>query len=348
MYTPPHRIAKTFFHTSLFLIVVFLLVASSLLVWSRQSKADNKVVWGVTFSESQAVYLGLDPRETYTSIIDDLGAKQIKIHINWNSTQPESGTFDFESLDWMIKEADKNDVELILVIGMKTGRWPECHTPNWFLNVPEAERQVEIIRYISTIVGRYSDADAVKYWQVENEPFLQFGTCPDWYYNYDTALIEAEVAAVRALDTTRPIIVSESGELSTWTKAASIGDIVGVTMYRSSWDVTDRTFGLNPYTFLVPEFYSAKAAFIETYYQKPVISIELQAEPWASKGLADASQAEQALSMNLELFKENIEFAKQAGLGGYYFWGAEWWYSQKNIHNKPEIWDEAKRHFGAN
>lgn len=343
MYTTPHRIAKTFLHTSLFLMVVFVALSTSLLIWSHKSKANEKLVWGVNFSESQASYLGLDPRATYSNIISDLGAKHIKIHINWNATQPEAGIFNFESLDWMIAEAEKNNVELILVIGMKTGRWPECHTPNWFKQVPETKRPSEIIRYVTTIVGRYADAEAVKYWQIENEPFLEFGTCPDWYYEAGTTLLEAEVAAVRALDTNRPIIVSESGELSSWTTAAEIADIVGVTMYRSSWDASAKTFGLNPYTFLAPQFYSAKAAIIETYYQKPVISIELQAEPWASKGLADASQVEQAKSMNVELFNENIEFAKEANLGAYYFWGAEWWYSQKQNHNKPEIWEEAKK-----
>ena len=41
--------------------------------------------------------------------------------------------------------------------------------------------------------------------------------------------------------------------------------------------------------------------------------------------------------------RENIEFAKQAGLDGYYFWGAEWWYWMKTKHNQPEIWEEARR-----
>lgn len=76
-----------------------------------------------------------------------------------------------------------------------------------------------------------------------------------------------------------------------------------------------------------------------------MISIELQAEPWASAPLAEASLEEQALSMNPELFLENIEFAKQAGLNGYYFWGAEWWYWMKTTHGQSAIWDLAEQHF---
>ncbi len=341
----PKTIFKTLLHTAAFCVVVGIIVIISLLVWSYPSQAENEQFWGVNFSESQAEYLGLDPAQTYTAIIEDLKVKNIKIHVNWNAIQPEQHILDFRSLDAQVREAEANDVSLILVIGKKTGRWPECHTPNWFLGVPKAERETEVIQYISTIVGRYKNSEAIQYWQIENEPFLEFGTCPDWYYENGTTLLEAEIAAVRSLDLNRKIIVSESGELSTWTKAASLADIVGVTMYRSSWEASNKTFGLNPYSFLAPEFYAAKAGVIQTYYNKPVIGIELQAEPWASKGLAEASLEEQAQSMNVELFKENIEFAKQAGLSGYYFWGAEWWYYMKTKQNQPEIWEEAERHF---
>jgi hypothetical protein len=341
----PKKLSKIFFRTILVIALFGTTAVTSLLFWSYPSQAEDTMFWGVNFSDSQATYLGLDPRETYNAIIHDLGVSNIKIHVNWNAVQTSPHEFDFSALDYQIKEAEEHGVSLILVIGKKTGRWPECHTPDWFLEVPADEREAVIIQYISTIVGRYKHSEAVQFWQVENEPFLEFGTCPDWYYEAGTSLVEAEVAAVRSLDPTRKIIVSESGELSTWTKAAEIADIVGVTMYRSSWDVTDRTFGLNPYTFLAPEFYSAKAAVIETYYNKPVISIELQAEPWASTGLAEASLDEKAQSMNIDLFKENIEFAKQAGLGGYYFWGAEWWYYMKTKQNQPEIWNEARTHF---
>jgi hypothetical protein len=329
----------------LFTIAFLVLGATALTLWAHTLRADEETVWGVDFSESQATYLGLDPLETYHAIIHDLGAKRIKIHINWNATEAVEHQFDFTSLDAEVREAEANNVKLILVVGMKTGRWPECHTPGWFANVTPADRDDEIIRYTTTIVGRYKNSKAVEYWQVENEPFIKFGTCPSWYYKTETSVLAAEVAAVRQMDPSRKIIISDSGELSSWTEAAKVGDIVGITTYRSSWNASQKTFGLNPYTFLSPDFYATKAAVIESYYNKPVISVELQAEPWASKGLAEASLEEQAKSMNPELFAENIAFAKQAGLGGYYFWGAEWWYWMKTKHNQPEIWNQAKELF---
>ncbi len=323
-------------------------MATSLLLWTNTIQAKDEIEWGVDFSESQAIYLDLDPQETYSAIIHELGAKNIKIHINWNAIEKNRNEFDFASLDRQVAEAEENDVDLILVIGMKTGRWPECHTPTWFNNIPENEREATIINYTTTIVKRYKDSEAVKYWQVENEPLLQFGTCPDWYYEQDTSLLKAEVAAVRTEDPSRKIIISDSGELSTWTEVAPIADIVGITMYRSSWNNAEKTFGLNPYSFLAPEFYSTKASFIKTYFKKPVICIELQAEPWTAKPLKESKLEVQEKSMNPELFKENVEFAKQAGLHSYYFWGVEWWYWMKEKQNQPEIWNEAQQLFSDN
>ncbi len=343
----PHFTKRMFIKLFGYTTIVCALIVVSLATAIHTSVADNEIVWGVDFSASQAEYLGLDAHETYSTLIGDLGVRYIKIHTNWNATEPRPGEYDFSMLDWQVAEAEKHNVKLILVLGMKTGRWPECHSPAWLADVPAAERQATIIRYVETTVARYQDSDAIQYWQVENEPLLQFGTCPDWYYDYDTSLLEAEVAAVKAIDSTREVIISDSGELSSWTDVAKIADIVGITMYRSSWDSSEDLFGLNPYTFLSPTFYAKKAAFIQQYYGKPVISIELQAEPWASTGLAEASLEEQALSMNPELFRENIAFARQAGLSAYYLWGAEWWYFMKTKHGQSEIWDEARTLFSG-
>ena len=326
------------FSVCIFLTIFFYLSTNTI-------KADDQIVWGVDYSASQSIYLGLDPRATYSAIIHDLGAKHIKIHINWDATETAQGVYDFTDLDRQVQEAKDNHVQLILVVGMKTGRWPECHTPEWFTALSPADRHGAILQYVDTVAKRYKNSKALEYWQVENEPFLKFGTCPSWYYKEDTSFLQAEVATVRAQDSSHKIIISDSGELSSWTEAATTGDIVGITMYRSSWNSTQKTFGINPYTFLTPGFYATKTAAIQKYYKKPVISIELQAEPWASKPLAEASLAEQAKSMNPELFKENIAFAQQAGLDAYYFWGVEWWYSMKTLHNQPEIWNQAKELF---
>ncbi len=332
-------------------VAICLLLVGSFFVWLNTSKAEKgdenaavseEIQWGVDFSESQAEYLGLDSRETYSAIVHDLGAKNIKIHINWESIEGLKGAYTFDELDWQVKEAERNNVKLILVVGMKTGRWPECHEPGWLQNVPADQQQEEILAYVRTVVARYKDSDAISYWQIENEPVIRFGKCPKWYYADSQGLLKAEYDAVKSLDSSRQIIISDSGELSTWTDVAKIADVVGITMYRDSWKPGFDTFGINPYAFLSPEIYANKAALIGKLYGKPVICIELQAEPWASKPLAEASLSEQAKSMNGAMFDENVAFAKATGLKGFYFWGVEWWYWMKVKHDQPEIWDKAK------
>ncbi len=146
---------------------------------------------------------------------------------------------------------------------------------------------------------------------------------------------------VKDLDPSRRIVISDSGERSNWQDAAGIGDLVGTTMYRTNV----KRYGLWTYSFLDPSFYSAKAETIGDLFGKDVICIELQAEPWPSKPLMEAPLLEQLKSMNLDMFKESIEFAKSTGLKAFYFWGAEWWYWMKKKQGRPEIWNEAKRLF---
>jgi hypothetical protein len=334
-------------HAVFFVVTFSVFFVAPTFFWTHPTEAEREIKWGVDYSVSQAKYLGLDPDETYDAIVHDLGVKHIKIHLNWNSLEPQDDVYDFSKLDRQVSVAEQNDVKLILVVGMKTGRWPECHTPTWMNDVDPTARQVKIVEHTKAIVERYKNSQAIEYWQVENEPFLEFGTCPKWYYRNNGELVKAEVALVRELDPARSIIISDSGELSDWTEAAEHGDIVGITMYRNTWNKATETFGLNPYTFLTPKYYSTKAAYIHQRYKKTVISIELQAEPWTAKSLTESKLEIQEQSMNLELFRENVQFAREVDLDAYYFWGVEWWYWMKIKHNKPEIWDEAKAIFNS-
>ena len=177
--------------------------------------------------------------------------------------------------------------------------------------------------------------------QGENEPFFKFGECP-WY---DEDFMEKEVGIIKSLDPARPVIITDSGEQSMWTKAAETGDIVGVTMYRKVWGkISDKT-GFYIDSFLPSINYWRKAELIKKMYGKKVICIELQAEPWGPKLFYDLPVKEQEKTMNLEQFKKNINFARSTGLDTFYLWGSEWWYWMKEKQNKPEIWNEAKNLF---
>jgi len=332
----------------IFLAVIIIVAAAAVFCCYfllGKTKVHEKITWGIDFSQSHTEYLKLNWKEAYSAIIDDLGVKNIKLHTNWDWVEGKKDDYFFNDIDWQIAKAEQNNVKITYVVGMKTGRWPECHAPEWAKSLSENQQQERLLNYITKVVQRYKNSRAIEYWQVENEPLFDFGECPSWYYKNDDFL-KKEIALVKSLDPSRQIIVSDSGEQSTWFGAAKIGDIVGVTMYRNVWTHVTENFGFPlKFVFLDSITYMRKAEIVKKMYNKKVICIELQAEPWTSKPLMEASLKEQGKSMNLEIFKENVEFAKQTGMDRFYFWGAEWWYWMKAKNNQPEIWNEAKNLF---
>jgi len=299
----------------------------------------EKIVWGVNFSQKHAEGLGLDWQQIYSALIDDLGAKNIKLATYWDLIEKEEGNYDFTDLDSQIGEAEQKEVSLLLVIGMKSPRWPECHIPEWAKGLNKEEQQKNILELLEETVLRYSSSPAVTMWQIENEPFFPFGECP-WV---DKEFLKEEVELVKSLDKEkRPVLISDSGEGSFWIQAAKIGDIVGTTMYRKVWV---HQLGIY-FTFpLPPNFYWRKAQIIKTFFAKRVICVELQAEPWGPHLLYDSPLEEQQKSMDLQRFQEVINFAGKTGLDEFYLWGGEWWFWMKEKQNQPQIWEEAEKLF---
>ena len=330
------------------LVAVIIIIASFaafLYFFAGSAPREENIIWGIDFSQMQAENLKLDWKKIYLAIINDLGAKNIKLHNQWDWIEGKKDKYYFADTDWQINQAEQSGVNIIYVLGMKTGRWPECHIPGWAQNLSESKQQTELLKYITEVVQRYKNSKVIAYWQVENEPLFRFGQCPAWYYKNDSFL-KTEVALVKSLDPSRQIIISDSGEQSTWANAAKIGDIVGITMYRNAWAHVTDTFGFNiNYAFLNSQTYAKKAQLIKQMYGKDVICIELQAEPWASGPLMATPIEEQVKSMNPQMFTEDVEFAKNTGLDKFYFWGVEWWYWMKTVQNQPEIWQRAKALF---
>ena len=329
----------------LFLVVIFLILASIFcFFFVGRAPSPNSIIWGVDFSQMQAESLGLDWKKTYSAIIDDLGAKNIKIHTQWDWVDGNKEGYYFDDIDWQLAEAKNKGVKIIYVLGMKSGRWPECHIPKWVDKLSEQQQKDATLSYIKEVVQRYKDNSAIIYWQVENEPFFKFGDCPEWYYENDNFLKD-EVALVKSLDSSRKVIVSDSGEYSMWFKAGKIGDITGVTMYRQAWTNITNSFGFYSNYLFSPVYYSRKAWLVKKLFGKDVICIELQAEPWGPKLFNQVPIKEQLETMNPEKFKQNVEFAKQSGLDTFYFWGVEWWYWLKTEKNDSTIWEEARNVF---
>lgn len=294
---------------------------------------------GMTFSARYATDLGLDWRETYLAHLHELGVKQLRLPVYWDLVEREQGKRDYADLDWQIAEAEKAGAEIILSIGQRVPRWPECHIPSWAREKNASERQRALRQFMTETVNRYKVSTAITTWQVENEPFLVFfGECPP----LDVKFLEEEVALVKMLDPSRPVLLTDSGELSVWTRAAKRGDIFGTTMYRTIYK-----HGYGYFTYPIgPNFFRAKELLVRLITkQENFLVIELQVEPWASGWVANVPLEEQFISMNENLLEEHVTYARRVGFQDIYLWGGEWWYWLKVKKDYPAVWEKGKELF---
>lgn len=336
-----HKTKITIRIISIILVILFLYYSVWFLKFAKHHPRNIDLVakedyWGITFSKRFAGELGLDWKETYIKILDELNVKQIRIPIYWDDVENQKGIYDFSDYDYIFDEGAKRNVKFIANVGYRLPRWPECHAPKFTKFQKDVDNKLSLINYIETSVKRYRSRNEIILWQVENEPLLDsFGICPDGDENF----LKQEVSLVKKLDD-RPIIISASGELGTWKKEGEIGDIFGTTMYRVVWNPV---FGYFRYP--TPAwFYKIKGSFAGMTKDKMIIS-ELQTEPWVPKGtLSDISFDEAAKSFDMTQFRANLQYAIDSDLNKAYLWGVEWWYFEYKNGN-TEYWNLAKTLF---
>jgi hypothetical protein len=314
-----------------FLILVAIILGIYLLE-KFYSIPNEKMTWGVSFSPEYARYLGLNVKETYRVILDDWHFKNLRLTARWDLLEPEKDKFDFNELDYLMNEAAQRNAKVVLAMGQKTPRWPECNVPSWAENLKDSEYLVALNNYLVTVAKRYQNHGALEIYQVENEPFLKFGkVCRE----IDSARLESEISAVKKIDSTHPILVTDSGELSLWNKTAKVGDLFGTTVYRIVWN---SKLGYVGYDWLPAFYYRLRAAWQGRELNSAWVA-ELQAEPWvADHTLTVNNVSEQFQSMSLERLKQHLLFAQKTGFGRAYLWGAEWWYWLK-VHGYGDIAD---------
>ena len=323
----------------LFLFLLFFAIVLVVYLMSGSGEFNSDIDFGVSFSQVSAEQMEIDWRKAYSSILDDLGVKKFRLIAYWQKIETNKGEYVFDDLDWQINEAEKRGAEVVLAVGQKLPRWPECHIPDWARDLSKEERENEILSMLTEVVEHYQDNDTIKYWQVENEPFLiNFGECPE----FDENFLAKEIALVRKLDKKRrPVILTASGELSSWTKPATYGDVLGTTLYRIVWsDILERHV-----EYPIPAvFYNKRANYIKrlTGIDK-VIIIELQAEPWSHLMIYENTLEEQFKTMDLDRFKEIIDYTYETGFDEAYLWGVEWWYWIRENHDIDTYWLEAQK-----
>jgi hypothetical protein len=272
----------------LFLIVVILLLGLFYAYLWLVSKEKYDVEYGISFNHQHAESLGLDWKEVYLEMLEDLKPKYIRIAAMWSEVELNQGEYDFTNVDWMMGLAEAHGTKVILVVGQKAPRWPECHVPYWTYHLDDSQYEKSLFDYVSVVVERYKDNPALEIWQVENEPFIKFrfGDCE----NYREDLVKKEITLVRELDSNHKILITDSGELSTWWSASRAGDLFGTTLYRIV-----RTPGgkIWTYDWLPASFYRIKAKLLGKDINQVYVA-ELQAEPWfSSEGVENTPIEEQ-------------------------------------------------------
>ena len=315
-----------------FLVIVFFAL------WLLAQKPQpEEIKYGMSFNTLYARELGLDWREVYDAILDDLHVRRLRLAAHWPMVEPASDIYNFEELDYQINRAGEVGARVILAVGRRLPRWPECHVPDWAKKLSVVERQAAQLDYMTAVVERYKNNPAVVMWQVENEPFLQafaFEHCGE----LDVKFLEKEIALVHKLDPSRKVLITDSGNLGTWTGAYKKSDVFGTSVYVHFWNPELGQFR----TVLPAWFYRVKDNFMAVLYgDKPSLLIELSAEPWLLEPVTDVPLEIQFTRMNLEKFEDILVYAKNTRFETQYLWGSEWWF-WLSLQGHPEMWERGK------
>ncbi len=314
-----------------FFIVIFLAFVYSLFWFTSRKKYP--VTYGISFNQNHAQSLGLDWREVYVGMIDELEPDYVRIAAMWNQVESVKSVYDFSDVDFMMDKAAKAGTKVTLVVGQKAPRWPECHVPEW-LDYGIEESSNHLLDYVTEVVERYKDHPALEIWQVENEPYIRFvfGECE----NYNQDVVKEEIALVKRLDPNHLSMVTDSGELSTWRRASKATDLFGTTLYRIVQTPGGRNFN---YDWLPASFYRYKAKLwgrdLSTFFVA-----ELQMEPWfTDSNPLDATIEEQEKTMNPERMGKHFDYVERIGVPRAYLWGVEWWYFMKEVNGDERYWE---------
>lgn len=322
-------------------VLFFIALSYGVARWYQHTQAGKPYSLGVTYIAGYARSFGLDARETYHAILDDLGVRQLRLVSYWDVIEPTKGSYDFTELDWQMREAEKRGASVSLSIGLRQPRWPECHPPKWVdTTKPLAEWQPALETFIAKVISRYKNSPSLKTYQLENEYYnAMFGRCTD----ASRSRLKDELNLVHRLDPHHPVIISRSNNTPTLMLRTPVTDLNAFTLYRKVFDstVTHRYFTYP----LPPWHYSAIAGWQKLLGGQDSIIHELQAEPWPPSGqggIRGISLTEQDKTLSAKRLRDNVAFAKDTGIRHIDLWGAEYWYYRKVKLHDPSVWDTAK------
>jgi hypothetical protein len=345
IWLPRSRWAKRLVYGFAGLLTAFILGMYGIAQWYIHSEANKPLQLGVSFIPDYAESLGLDPQQTMNALID-AGVKQFRLVSYWSDSEPSKGTYDFSQLDWQFKTAEAHHAKIILTLGLRQPRWPECHMPSWASNETPAVWQPQLGAYMQSVIKRYQHSSSLQSYQLENEYFLKgFGNCDSIPGAEDRNRLISEYQLLKQLDSKHPVIIGRSNNSLGWPVGKPQPDLFSVSIYKRVWDA-----GASRRYLEYPQpgwFYGFLAGWQKIVNHRDMIIGELQGEAWPPRGqdIQKISLAEQNKSMNAVRLKDRIDYGKATGMKQIELWGAEYWYYRDIKLHDPSLMNVARQEF---
>jgi Beta-galactosidase len=317
---------------------------------------------GISYRPLQASALGLDPKQALADLLQYPFAI-IRLAAYWNQLEPGAGHLDFGVLDRQVDAAAQAGKKIILCVGaVKAFGYPEFFVPAHHLPTPLPEGRLvspqshphlvaAATSFVGRVVERYRRRAEIIAWQVEHEPVDPLGMEHSW--RLSTAFVRQEVAAVRAADSARPVLLTGFLPTSTPVRAqqrwrtrdqgdslavaGQLADIIGINFYprHAIARLGSRTVYLAGSQSPLQRRLNARLCAGLARSGRGLMMTEGQAEPWETV-TTPPSQAGSGMFSCLpehiiENYNEGLELGRAApgGLRAFLFWGAEYWLKRR-------------------
>lgn len=313
---------------------------------------------GISFRPLQAQALGLEP----ASVLEELLGYPftvVRLAAYWDRMEPAPGEFDPSWLDWQVDAAERAGKQVVICTGpVKAFGYPEFFVPAHRLPAPLPEGRLVTpqthrplldagIEFLTRVIGRYAGRSAVIGWQVEHEVADPLGMEHSW--RLSAAFAAAEVAAARAADPSRPVLLNGFAPATApvaaaqWWRtrdqgdslavAAELADIVGIDYYPRHALAARGPLAVyldGTASRLGPRRYR-KLARRAAASGKQMMMSEIQAEPWEAITVPPSPPGRGMYSCLPEHVIANYNRCARwgrriaPGASAYLFWGAEYW-----------------------
>jgi Beta-galactosidase len=305
---------------------------------------------GISFRPLQAEALGLRPDAALAAMLS-YPFQLIRLPAYWDRLEPGHGRFEPGDLDRALAAAEQAGKDVILGVGaVKNFGYPEYFVPQHRLGRPLREHALvtpgehqdlldAAIAFVTRVVSRYKGRNAITAWQVEHEAADPLGMEHSW--RLSEAFVRAEVAAVRAADPARPVLMNAFlptsapvALLQGWrtrdqgdslAMAQRLADIVGLDVYPRH-----ALAGAGPLTVYLEGTIPARLRAQVRAARRRVLIAEGQAEPWEAVTNPPSPAGRAMYSCRPEdvitTYSRCVrEIGAECDLEGYLFWGAEYW-----------------------